>query len=110
MLFFTEGITKESPWKELKGQIFLGDKSFIKKTASHESIHTKEIPRLQRYADRPLLQELFADSVNNILLRNETIYRARITYGYTLKEIAYYLHIHYSTVSRAIKNVEKQMH
>jgi transposase len=37
---------------------------------------------------------------------NETIYIAYATYGYTLKEIADYLGVHYATVNRAIKRVK----
>jgi DNA-binding MarR family transcriptional regulator len=33
-------------------------------------------------------------------------YEAHLQYGYTLKEIAEYIDLHYSTVSRAIKKVE----
>jgi DNA-binding MarR family transcriptional regulator len=31
---------------------------------------------------------------------------AHLQYGYTLKEIAEYIGVHYSTVSRAIKKIE----
>jgi putative transposase len=109
-LFVTEGTTKESPWKELKGQIFLGDKTFIEKAASRDSIRPKEVPRLQRYADRPLLPELFANTMHDTAVRNKTIYAAHTTYGYTFKEIADHLHIHYATVSRATKDVERKMY
>jgi putative transposase len=109
-LFVEEGIAKESPWKELKGQIFLGDKTFIEKAASHDSIRPKEVPRLQRYADRPLLQELFTGSIVNTAHRNETIYVACTTYGYTFKEVADHLHIHYATVGRAIKDMERKLY
>ena len=33
-------------------------------------------------------------------------YEAHLQYGYTLKEIAEYIDLHYSTVSRAIKKIE----
>jgi len=33
---------------------------------------------------------------------------AHLQYGYTLKEIAEYIGVHYSTVSRAIKKVERE--
>jgi len=35
--------------------------------------------------------------------RREKVYAAHIEYGYTLKQIADYSGIHYSTVSKAIK-------
>ena len=37
------------------------------------------------------------------------IYAAHIEYGYTIKEIADYLGIHYSTVSKVIKNEIKKV-
>jgi DNA-binding MarR family transcriptional regulator len=33
-------------------------------------------------------------------------YEAHLQYGYTLKEIAEYIGLHYTTVSRAIKKIE----
>ena len=35
--------------------------------------------------------------------RNPAILEAHVTYGYTLKEIAEHLDIHYTTVSKVIK-------
>jgi putative transposase len=106
--FVLEGITKEAPWKDLQGQIFLGDRGFIEQCKSAIGVPTdlKEIPRSQRYADRPALAELFHDRVKqDKVLRNKAIYDAHVTYGYTLKEIADHLGIHYTTVSKAVKGV-----
>jgi len=36
------------------------------------------------------------------------MYEAQLQYGYTLKEIVEYIGVHYSTVSRAIKNIEME--
>ncbi|MBI4378371.1 MAG: hypothetical protein HY578_04655 [Nitrospinae bacterium] len=65
----------------------------------------KEIPRYQRYAGRPLLTEIFKEETTNKDKRNKEIYNAHMKFGYTLKEIAYYLGIHYTTVSKVIKEV-----
>lgn len=61
--FVTEGVSKISPWQELKGQIYLGDAGFIGKI---KELHGKEksdreIPRPQREAAKPDLDRLFAD-------------------------------------------------
>ena len=106
--FVKEGINRNSPWGELQGQIFLGDDSFIEKVkdllADKEAI--KEIPRQQRYAGRPELKEIFKRrSSRGERGRNEKIYNAHIRYGYRLKEIADYLGIHYTTVSKVIKEI-----
>jgi DNA-binding MarR family transcriptional regulator len=38
--------------------------------------------------------------------KDQVMYEAHLQYGYTLKEIAEYIGVHYSTVSRAIKKIE----
>ena len=63
----------------------------------------KEIPRVQRYAYRPALDKLFTKNKN----RDRSIYEAYVRYGYTMKEIAEYLCVHYTTISRIIRRVEK---
>lgn len=102
--FVKEGIKKNSPWNDLQGQILLGDEKFVEEfkdlLAGKEQI--KEIPRSQRQVGRPSLQELFKEKENKAE-RNKHIYAAHIKFGYTLKEIADYLRIHYTTVSKVIK-------
>ena len=108
--FVMEGITKETPWKDLKGQIFLGDKGFIKKCKRilDASTDLQEVPRLQRYAERPLLAELLSEEMGRDKgQRDRAINHAHVTYGYTLKEIADHLSVHYTTVSK-IMSKDKQ--
>jgi putative transposase len=103
--FIMEGIAKETPWKELKGQIFLGDKWFIEecKRILDASTDLQEIPRSQRYAERPAVVELLHEGKQrDRAQRNRAIYRAHVTYGYTLKEIADHFRVHYTTVSKVI--------
>jgi DNA-binding MarR family transcriptional regulator len=38
--------------------------------------------------------------------KDQVMYEAYLQYGYTLKGIAEYIGVHYSTVSRAIKKIE----
>lgn len=106
--FVASGIAGVSPWNDLQGQILLGEEGFLEKhrdyLISKEKI--KEIPRSQRLLNRPQLAEIFSDGTAN--RRNELIYAAHVQYGYKLKEIAENLGIHYTTVSRVIKNVEEK--
>jgi putative transposase len=106
--FVKEGINRKSPLGELQGQILLGEDSFVEKfkdlLGNKEAI--KEIPRQQRYAGRPSLKKIFASSSSGRKKgRDEGIYNAHINYGYTLKEIADYLGIHYTTISKSIKKI-----
>jgi len=107
--FVIKGIKKEAPWKNLKGQIFLGEKRFIEKCKAvlTNKNELKEVPRNQRHMDRPRLEELFkSGKKKSKVLRNKIMYDAHVKCGYTLKEIADYLKIHYTTVSKAVKNVD----
>ena len=40
--------------------------------------------------------------------KDQAIYKARLQYGYTLKDIAEYIGVHYTTVSRVIKRIERE--
>lgn len=109
--FIREGIDTGSPWDELQGQILLGEEGFIEKCKyllSDKENH-KEIPRSQRYLHRPALSKLF-EKADNKYGRNQRMHDAHMKYGYTLKEIADHLGVHYSTVSRAIKGLQENCH
>jgi len=61
--FVLEGVGKESPWRELRGRIFLGSKKFIEKHEEKLSGKEKEneIAKIERFANRPPLEEIFKD-------------------------------------------------
>jgi len=74
--FALKGLKEQSPWKALKGQIFLGETGFLEriKTFLKGSEETMEIPKTQRYATKPSLNELFTmDKPNDRRLRVEAI-------------------------------------
>jgi putative transposase len=101
--FVLEGMNEESPWGQLKGQIFLGEKAFIETAQAKKTEEgNAEIPRLQRYASRPSLPDLSGSVILIGEERNKFIRSAHRDYGYTLKEIGDYLGIHYSTVSKVV--------
>ncbi len=105
----TDGIKKESPWKNLKGRIFLGKEDFIRKVTGSlngkEAI--KEIPRVERLAGRPPLEEILGEMEKG-RMRDEKMYIAHIRYGYSLTEIGNSLGIHYSTVSKTLKKLRSR--
>jgi putative transposase len=108
--FVMEGIDKETPWETLKGQIFYGTDEFIKQLGGllDKKGDTKEVPKLQRYAARSSLNELFKGKKGkDRKVEDKTIYGAYVRYGYTMKEIAEHLGFHYATISRAMKRVER---
>jgi len=104
--FVLSGINKESPFKQVKGQIFLGSENFLAKMEQfmEQKEQLTEIPRQQLYATRPSLEELFQTKNE----RERKMYQVNQKYGYTLKEIGQYLGLHYTTISKIIKNVENE--
>lgn len=70
---------------------------------STEKEDINEIPRNQRYINRPGLKELFkASIINKKQERDRKIREAVERHGYSQKEIADYLKMHYSTISRLV--------
>jgi REP element-mobilizing transposase RayT len=103
--FIAAGIGLDSPWPQLQSQIFLGKETFIDtlKETIPEKTAVQEIPKSQRYANRPPLAGLFS-SGRSKKKRDEAIVAGHLTYGYEQKEIASFLRIHYTTVSRIISD------
>jgi REP element-mobilizing transposase RayT len=98
--FVREGLASR-PWEDLKGQIYLGDDKFVEKHAPGNGALT-EVPRAQREGVRPRLKTLLARGDRGIL----DAYRR---YGFTMKEIAVERGVHYATISRKIRNAERNV-
>lgn len=96
--FIAEGLGHEV-WQELRGQIYLGSEEFARvHSAQGEMI--EEVPRANWHPVRRPLTELFAEhGVDAVALA----YRDE---GYTLREIAAHLELHYSTVSRRMRTTQ----
>ncbi len=101
--FVMAGIGKEKILKGAKGQSIIGEDEFIERFLNHVKgfEEVKEIPKSQRYLGRPILAELF----EGVKEKKEISGKAKEAverYGYSQKEVADYLGIHYSTVSRMV--------
>ena len=110
--FVADGLVKQelSPWKKLVGQIVFGGSDFVADIQSRlsDAGEIGEIPRAQRFPGRPTLGELFLkQEKHDKTVRNKQIETAHMQYGYTLKDIADQLHIHYTTVSKVLKGCKK---
>lgn len=97
--YVKDGSKKIKLWDNLRYQIYLGEEHFVKRIQSYIEYDKdlSEIPRLQRRHVSMTLKyyaEKFSDK--------EAMQKAYETGNYTLKEIADYFNVHYSTVSRAI--------
>ncbi len=106
--FVKAGITEKTIWTEVKGQIILGDDDFVERFSKYLKGHEDitEIPRRQRYINRPSLDRLFKVKIKDKHKRDMGIKEAVEGYGYSQKEVADYLGLHYSTISRLIKDNE----
>lgn len=110
--FVSAGSVKDRPWEALSGRTFLGSEEFIDRLGPllSERLPLAEIPKEQRFVARPPLPVIFENAqVETRAGRAAKMYQAHAGFGYTLKEIADFLGIHYATVSRAVKRVEMEM-
>ncbi len=93
-------------WTELRGGILLGTDEFVAKVKPLLSDYQtlREVPRRERLAARPSLEELFS-GVNGKAERDRRIHDAVRAHEYTLQAVADYLGLHYSTISTIAKRV-----
>ena len=105
--FVNCGIGEKSIWTEVKGQIFLGEVKFVDSLADLLKKHRQvpEIPRSQRYANRPTLDKIFQEGIlSDNQKRNEKMAKAVERYAYRQSEIARHLNLHVSTVSNILRD------
>jgi putative transposase len=105
--FVGEGMPAGSLWRDLRAQSILGDADFAEHLIDH--VRGKElitdIPKSQRFAARPPLDRLFdTREIKNRQERNARIEEAIARHGYTQKEVADHLGLHFTSVSRILRN------
>jgi len=104
--FVRWGIGKESIWTDVKGQTLLGEDEFVDSLLDHLKKHkdVSEIPKSQRYVNRPALAKIFTNGIHNERRkRDKAIAEAVEKHGYRQKEVADHLGLHYSTVSNILR-------
>jgi putative transposase len=102
--FVRQGIGQPSVWEGLRHQVFLGNEAFVERHCdpSKPLERLREVPRAQR---RTLAKPL-ADFARQFPIRDEAMAQAFQTGVYSMKEIADFFSVHYSTVSRAVRRLE----
>jgi len=110
--FVQAGYGVEFPTEGLVANIILGSELFVKKVSHHLDDETRkdieEIPRLQRQTLSLELDEIIERGMREGKSRDELIYCVYYDHNYTMKEIGEYFGLHYATVSRLIKQQEKE--
>jgi putative transposase len=84
-------------------QSLLGSEAFVERLFGRVRgrERMKEIPKRQRYIGRPSLRDVFK-AAEEKQRRNRKIRDAVMRHGYSQREIADHLGMHYSTVSRIV--------
>jgi putative transposase len=67
-----------------------------------EKQQIREIPTGQRFAGRPTLKKLFGQRSPGKRRRDQLIAKAVSEFGYSQIELASFLNLHYSTISRML--------
>lgn len=101
--FVREGVTASSPWDQLRGQVFLGDEDFVRKTQNEMAAHQRgevQIPTAQRRPPAKTLQQIEESGI----ARNAAIVEAHRTGAYSYQQIAEHFCIHFTTVGRVVRN------
>jgi hypothetical protein len=101
-----EGVTAPSPWEALQRQIVLGPATCVEGLRPRLTATRRlpEVPRVQRYADRPAFTTLCRDSqALTKAARDRLIYTAHVDYGYALSAIGRALGLHYTTIRKVVK-------
>ena len=100
--FVAAGAKADSPWRQLRGQIYLGGEAFV--SAMHKraakGVGSLEVPRDQRAAPAKTLAAYAAEAPTP----HQAMPRAYASGGYSLSAIAAHFGVHYSTVSRAARS------
>jgi REP element-mobilizing transposase RayT len=108
--FIKKGITSESVLKDVKAQSILGEEEFIGTLKEHikGNKNIPDIPKSQRYVDRPKLKIILdSQALAQRKKRNGKIVEAVEKYGYKQREIADYLGMHFTSISRIIRENRK---
>lgn len=105
--FVQAGGTAVDLWKDLRRQIYLGSESFIKRILSRRTVLGLPRSSLREPATKNPKRAL-AGFAMRYPDEREAMARAYLSGDFTLKAIADYYGVHYSTVSRAVRSFEKK--
>ncbi|MBM4307618.1 MAG: transposase [Deltaproteobacteria bacterium] len=110
--FVREGIEAESIWNRMRGQSVLGEDEFIESLSDYVRGRRQipEIAKSQRFMNKPPLGGIFRPEVlGDRQKRDKTIAKAVFEHGYTQREVADYLRIHFTSVSRILRAKDKML-
>ena len=102
-----QGIGAESIWKDLQGQIYLGDDKFVEQMRSKlgDRDENVNIPRVQQRRAAPKLSTIRRQHKN----RDDAIRVAYETGAYSYQQIAREFGVHFTTVGRIVRQAMKRV-
>jgi putative transposase len=102
-LFRPESASLQS-WEDVEAQSLLGVEGFAEglRHLVVEKQQIREIPKGQRFVERPSLEKLFSTRSPGKASRNRLVAEAVTAHGYSQMEVASFLGLHYSTISRIL--------
>ena len=105
--FVRAGQGLPSIWERLQNQIYLGSEVFVSRMQQNVMADEalKEIPRVQR---RPVAKPL-AFYERHAKARAEAMALAYLSGDYSMRAVAEHFGVHYSTVSRAVRDYESRL-
>jgi hypothetical protein len=110
--FVRDGIGVESIWNSVRAQSVLGEDDFIESLSDYVR-GRKQIPEIaksQRFMNKPPLKDIFRMEVlRDKGKRNKSIGEAVFEHGYTQREVADHLGIHFTSVSRILRARNKML-
>ncbi|MFH0928218.1 MAG: transposase [bacterium] len=103
--FLTSGVNSESPWGKMEHPGILGDEDFVAENTAYFDLMdlSGEYSTSEKETARPTLDTIFLERKDDIAKRNQGIRTAHFMYCYSQAEIAKYIKMHYSGVSKIIK-------
>ena len=105
--FVEAGIGKATIWKDLRGGSILGEDEFAETLLEYlkGKRDIREIPKFQRYINRHSLKEIFTEEVADGKAERDKKIRAAVEiHGYSQREVADHLGMHYSSISGIIND------
>lgn len=98
--FVREGIGRESIWRHLNRQVFLGDDAFVARAQKRAVLRPDDvnIPRVQRSPPAPALEAI----ANRHPDRDTAMRAAWATGAYSYAQIAANFGVHFTTVGRIV--------
>jgi hypothetical protein len=110
--FVRDGIEVESIWNRVRAQSVFGEDDFVESLSDYVK-GKKQIPEIaksQRFMNKPPLGDIFRPEVlGDRWKRDRSIRDAVLEHGYTQREVADHIRIHFTSVSRILRAKDKML-